>query len=283
MDSFDDLQEVLQGIEQKAKEHGLYIFESEEIAYPSVLKLDWQGEWTEYLEVAGLAKALFLYLEVERFDLEEANRAFMLTQTAKRIQRTHPAISPNDEDDESNDEDEDDWLFQRLIEQTEAWREYQQRIGYIACLWFKDGVGHYLQLEASWYNNYTTAAWKVLEDADKVSIESRRIRSKEEAATRLQQAKQLAYHPRFVDASIDEKRRYMAAQLFPKLSYSGVTSVVSLAQAVYWWEVEPEMRATKDQKALDLWAGGESIQNIATLLGMPEAKVRTAIKASQKS
>jgi hypothetical protein len=43
------------------------------------------------------------------------------------------------------------------------------------------------------------------------------------------------------------------------------------------------MRATKDQKALDLWAGGESIQNIATLLGMPEAKVRTAIKASQKS
>jgi hypothetical protein len=70
----------------------------------------------------------------------------------------------------------------------------------------------------------------------------------------------------------------MAEQLFPDNDEYDLREIVTLAQMVYWWEVEPELRAAKEQKARDLWAKGESIRNIAAILKIPEAKVKTAIE-----
>ncbi len=265
MDSFDDLQEALQAIRQRAHEHGLRIVQGPRFSAkgnnsPAV---DWEGEWMEYLEVAASVSASLLYIEADPFDLER--------ETLSLINGLKGARLPAGDNEQT-------WLSGRLMEVTNEWGGYNRRLGYLRCAWFKEGVGHYLSLKADWYVEYAEAARAALDEAENVEAEMRRVRSKEEAETRLHLASQLARHERFPDATNDDKRRYMAEQLFSDSDEYDLREIVTLAQMVYWWEVEPELRAAKEQKARDLWAKGESIRNIAAILKIPEAKVKSAIE-----
>jgi len=261
----DDLQETLQAIRQSAHGRGLRIVQGSRFSVkgnnsPAV---DWEGEWAEYLELAASVKASVMYLEAEPFDLERENLSLINGQKEARL----PA-----------GDNERLWLSERITEATEEWRRYNGRLGNIRCAWFKEGVGHYLSLKADWYIQYGDVASAALDEAESIEEEMRRVRTKEEAVVRLQMASQLARHERFPDATNDDKRRYMAEQLFPDNDEYDLREIVTLAQMVYWWEVEPELRAAKEQKARDLWAKGETIRNIAAILKMPEAKVKSAIE-----
>lgn len=265
MDTLDDLQGTLQAIRQRAQEQGLHIVQGPYFSVKgnNAPEVDWEGEWTEYLEVAASAKASLLYIEADPFDLERENLSLINGQKGAKL----PA-----------GDNERLWLSERLMEATEEWSTYNGKLGYLRCAWFKEGVGHYLTMKADWYIEYSDFVRKALDEAESVEDEMRRIRSKEEAVTRLQLASQLARHERFPEATNEDKRRYMAEQLFPDNDEYDLREIVTLAQMVYWWEVEPELRAEKEQKARDLWAKGETIRNIAAILKMPEAKVKSAIE-----
>jgi hypothetical protein len=265
MDTIDDLQETLQAIRQRAHEHGLRLVQGSRFSVkgnnsPAV---DWEGDWTEYLEVAASVAASLMYIEADPFDLERESLSLANGQKGARL----PA-----------GDNERLWLSERITEATEDWRRYNGRLGNIRCAWFKEGVGHYLSLEADWYVEYANSARAALDEAANIEGEMRRVRTREEAMARLHLASQLARHERFPDATNEDKRRYMAEQLFPDNDEYDLREVVTLAQMVYWWEVEPELRAAKEQKARDLWAKGETIRNIAAILKMPEAKVKSAIE-----
>jgi hypothetical protein len=286
MDTPNDLQQVLHAIEQQAKEQGLHIVRcTRGLPSSSSLHLAWEGEWLDYLEVARLANVSLLYVQAEPFDLEQENRSFASGDRATRLRRLQAASEEEDEEEEETvtpSVAEADWLFQRFMEQTECWRSYQHQIGSIECLWVKEGVGHGLELDTEWYDAYIDAILNVLADAEAVALADRHVRSQEEAAAHLQRARQLAQHERFPEATNEDKRLYMAKQLFPDLpeyGSMGLRSVVSLARSVYWWDVAPAQQTAKEQQVRDLWAHGESIKNIAAQLGISETKVKAAIQA----
>lgn len=102
------------------------------------------------------------------------------------------------------------------------------------------------------------------------------MKSKEDAIRIQQYADRLADHDRFPEAGNDTKREYMASQLFPDQT-SDIRSIVALARAIYWWDVEPLERVTKAERVLELRAQGYAIRNIATMVRMPESKVRAAL------
>jgi hypothetical protein len=265
MDTLDNLQGILQAIRQRALEQSLRVVQGLRFSVKgnSSPEVDWKGEWTEYLDVAASVKAPLLYLEADPFDLERENLSLMSGYRGAK----QPA-----------GENEQLWLSERVIEATEEWRKHNGQLGYLRCAWFKEGVAHYLSLKAEWYIDYGDFVKSIMVQAENVEEEMRRVRTKEEAVTRLHLASQLARHERFPEATNDDKRRYMAEQLFPDNDEYDLREIVTLAQMVYWWEVEPELRAAKELKARDLWAKGETIRNIAAILKMPEAKVKTAIE-----
>src|SRR4051812_14923090 len=109
MDTIDNLQETLQGIEQKAKEQGLYVVRCNK-GLPSSQSpnLIWQGEWAEYLEIAGLSKTILLYLQAEPFDIDAENKYWLASVTAQRVKRMRPS-SHVDVEDVEDVENEEDW------------------------------------------------------------------------------------------------------------------------------------------------------------------------------
>ncbi len=272
MSTHDDLRTVLKAMLQKAMEQGIHVVRG----YPRLLnypQVEWEREWTEYLDVAQLAGAALLYLYDDPFILERENVLKVIGQKGEVEKQRIPAL-PILEDDE------DQWLSSRLMEQTNNWSSYNQQIGHIECLWFKEGVGHHLTLDTEWYLAYNEAVERAFIESDGVEEENRRVRKKEQAVELMKRAEQLARHERFEDASSSEKRQFMAGQIFPDLALDpySLSQVVSLAEMIYWWEIEPGMRSTKIQKARDLRMRGESIKNIAAILKMSDAKVRAAIE-----
>ncbi len=267
----DDLSEILEDVENKAKETNLSIVWGVPllINYPEI---EWEGDWKEYLDLARHVGTALVYIEADKFDLERENIS-RASHSSNRLERRRRLLFPLEDSEVV-------WLVQRLMEHTGEWSKYNQKIGHVKCLWFKDSVAHKYELNSSWYLAYSDTVEKVLEEAEVVEEENRQVRTEEEAAKNLQRAGQLARHERFPDASNSEKRLFMAQQLFPDNAEDrlDLTRIVHLAEMIYWWEVEPEMRASKAQKARDLRANGESIKNIAALLKMPEAKVRAAIE-----
>lgn len=264
----DDLDVKLTVITSKAKDKGLTIVRG----YPQGLnnpELDWEGELMEYLDVAEQVRVTILYLQSDKFDLEQENNKNASEDNNVDRRRRRILFSPSDA--------ETPWLVQRLMESTEGWRQYNQSISNLECLWFKDGVGHRFAMKAPWYVAYEDAVGRAQEEAYEVEVENRQIRTTEEATKTFELARQLALHERFPDAANHEKRMFMAEQLFPDMA-EFKRRIVEIAELIYWWEVEPSERILKAQKVHELRAKGESIKNIQVLLKMSEAKVRAAIE-----
>jgi hypothetical protein len=264
----DDLRDILNRIEQKGAEQNLHVVRG----LPTIPAPEhtWQAEWIDYLETAGTANATLLYIQADPFDLDKENTLFSQTQQAIRIQQLRPTDPTQDEQEQ--------WLLERLVEQTEQWRDYNNRIGSIKCLWFVSGIGHSLTITTPWYRDYESAATRALEEAETVELENRRLRTEEAAFFLMEAAREVASHERFPEATNNEKRAYMVDQLYPGLTPQQRTEVVGLAQAIHWWDIAPAENATKEQQARDLRARGETIRNIAALLKMPETRVRAILE-----
>ncbi len=267
--SMDDLEELFVAIKEKAVEKGLRLVSVGAPVVSQAVYVGWTEEWTAYLDLANQVRASLLYIHAVPFDVKDQN-----TTTASELTFTEKRRLPLP--DEVN---ELEWLSQWLMERTQEWEKYNQKISRIDCVWFKDGVGHRLAFEAPWYQAYNDAVDKVLEETESVEQENRIFRSKEEAVKVLRLAEQLARHERFPEATNDGKRLFMAEKLFPDESLDR-RRVVQLAELIYWWEVEPTERATKAEKARALRESGENIRNIAAMLKMSEAKVRAALETN---
>src|SRR6266496_4633873 len=147
MDTFEDLEGLLQAIKKMAKEQGIHVVKGFLRTWETPV-VDWQGGWAEYLELAGLVKTPLLYLQEEPFASEQENASRIMAERPGRILRLDEELQ---------------WLSERLMEQTAEWSKYSQQIGHAVCVWCKEGVGHYLTLNTEWYLKYKDAVNEALE------------------------------------------------------------------------------------------------------------------------
>lgn len=265
----DDLSGILAEIERKAAAQNLHIVRGLPTNYKPTLA--WQGDLSDYIESAALARAAILYVRAAPFDLEKENTALSCSQQGLRVQQLR-TIDPDQNE-------QDQWLLQRLNEQTASFTAYEPQLGAIRCAWFADGISHNFNISTSWYTDYEAAASRALDESEVVEIENRRLRDEEASFFLLQAAREVASHERFPDASNNEKRAYMVDQIYPGLSPQQRTEVVGLAQAIYWWEIAPAENANREQQIRDLRSKGETIKNIAALLRIPETRVRAILES----
>lgn len=264
----DDLTGILHEIEHTAAQLNLHIVRGLPTGYKP--NLAWQGDTQSYLQTASLSKAALLYIQADPFDLDAENSAHSLTPHAVQISQLRPT--------DPTQAEQDQWLLQRLTEQTEDWRLNNGQIGSIKCAWFADGISHTLSIATAWYTDYQTAVTRAFEEAEAVEQENKRLRTEEATFFLMEAAREVASHERFPEASNNEKRAYMVDQIYPGLTPDQRAQVVSLAQVIHWWEIAPAENATKEQQARNLRARGETLKNIAAILKIPESRVKSILE-----
>jgi hypothetical protein len=175
------------------------------------------------------------------------------------------------------------WLVARIRERIAPWDDRRGEVINVSCIWIKDHVAHHWRRYAEWIFECREAIDIVLGEAEQIDQENRTLRSQDAARTLHLCATQMVHHPRFPEATSEEKREFMASQLFVDLinsdllGYRAASSIAKRAALIYWWDVEPIEKVTRVERARALHAQGESIRNIAAVLKMSEAKVRAAI------
>lgn len=271
-----ELDELSATIKQMAIDRGLIVFDD----LPDISKLSgavWKGDWPDYLDLAVHTHAPLLYLKEWRYDYDGMIEEVVEDETGPRSTLETEITAEAEAETGSGA-----WLRARLHEALTPWIAYHDHVFSVTSVWVKEGVAHHWSYEAKWYHAYRAALDAVLSEAQQVEREHRTLRSVEVARKLHDYATQLALHPRFPEATSEEKREFMASQLFPNLDsdmhgYRTAVSIAKRAVLIYWWDVEPVEKATKAERTRALRAQGESIRNIAGILKMSEAKVRAAL------
>jgi hypothetical protein len=274
----EELDTLRASIQETASAHGLTVFDGE----PDVSRLAsvaWRGDWMTFVGLAKQAGATLLYLHEDRYDPDQVI-----------LQQSHdPSLIPDESADqvtstEATSEREDKaWLYARIRERIAVWDARRNEVTGLSCIWVKDHVAHHWRCYADWIFECRDTIDAVLEEAEEISREDRVLRSQETAHKLYECAVQMAHHPRFSEASNDDKREFMAQQLFPEMASDDplgrrtAMSIAKRASLIYWWDVAPTEKVMKAQRARALYAQGDSIRNIASVLKMSDAKVRAAI------
>lgn len=273
----DGLDALYATVTQAAIDRGLVVFDD----VPDISKLSgavWKGDWPGYLDLAVQARVSLLYLKEWRYDHEG-----MIKEVLQEETRENSLLESETTSEAEAETGSGAWLRARLREAVTSWSTYQDQVFGITGVWVKESVAHHWSRDADWYPTYRAVLDAALAEAQQVEREYRTLRSTEVARKLHDYATQLAQHPRFAEATSEEKREFMATQLFPDLDSDmhGFRTAVSIAKRavlIYWWDVEPIERATKAERARALRAQGETIRNIAAVLKMSEAKVRAALE-----
>jgi hypothetical protein len=189
-----------------------------------------------------------------------------------------------DNEGDDSDDDGDGGAFRLLYSRCEeillSFRKYDGKLGQISFAWFHDGVCHSFERSTEWYEASSSALVETVDEAKRSAREQRRSRSVEESLRLHSLADQMARHHRFIEATNEAKRAYMAEQLFPEEEYAA--SIADRAVLIYWWEVEPVERVTFVEKVRHLWQQGERVSGIAAILQVSQEKVRRAVAVMEK-
>lgn len=265
-----NLEELHITISQAAIAHGLIVFHEIPAHFSFgivIMNEDWQG----FLSYAKQAGAQILYLKAFRYDPKQIIAEIDLEETENN--RRLPLVSSKYKDLTS----EREWLQKRLEEVIEPWNTRRDKISTISGLWIKDGIGHRWEIEADWFVELDQAIDAAVQSSIDVERENRKDRSQEEARRIHEFALKMVRHPRFSEATSQEKREYMASQLYPEAHRFEVRDIALRASLIYWWEFEPGEKAKTKERIKDLYSQGETIRNIAAVLKITEARVKQAI------
>ena len=260
-------------LQQCATERDLTLFQgmpgTDDEELDSLSVAEWNGDVVGFLDVAKAVGVTLIYVEQKIFAYGDA--------LIEPVRVESPSFDPNMP---TNQQDESAvWMYERLQERT---RDYARRDGEtrsVQCAWTKDGILHRYTSRPDWFDEFTRLVTAVEIEAEFIDRENQIALSTEDAKRVKRLADELARHPRFTEANSEAKRRFMAEQLFP--DEPGLYSVVSLAELVYWWDVQPVERATKAQRVRELYDSGMSVTAIGGVLNLSTAKVRALLAQTE--
>ena len=270
MDKLDQLSET---IAAHAAAHGLIVCRDDIMLdvdhSPTVLF----ESWKDLVELAIKMDAKLLYIATFGADAEES------WQRATKRAGLYEDVNFTDDTDERRPayRQREQWLVEQLNELRASIQQREDDAVTLKAIWMRDGVAHVYFEQADWWEEQEEYIGKLIEELTDVRDEARILRSDEESAIIKECAETLVHHERFSEATNENKREYMAAQLFPDQSPLAIRNIISLAQAIYWWDIEPAERATKGERIRELRSLGFSIRHIASMLRMPESQVREAL------
>lgn len=281
-ESFETLPERLRTV---ARDYGLIPID----ALPSMAPLPtvlWPGDWHSFLACARDVPVRLLYIAQEQYDPE--NVADELLRDLGLSERATP-MEEEEADQLDSDQQRIRWVRERLHEQLRPWEPHIGTASRLTASWVHQSIQHLWMQWAPWSADIDDAIDALTDEIRQVEQEHQTIRSAAAAHALHTAATEMAHHPHFSDAASEEKREFMASQLFAHsnvLTLLGSRAPLLIARRavlIYWWEVEVAEKVTKHERAKQLHAQGESIRNIAAILKLSEAKVRAAIFAEASS
>ena len=270
----DELREMAVEIKKGASERGLVLFpgiprwqtENERTHYPEVT---WQGTWHQFLDLAARVGAKILYLVTLNFNFDSDLRSTL---------EADDYFDEPEFDADGNRNDRFWWAYQRLFERVSDWRPHDSKVLGIECWWLADGVVHEWDIQTEWFNEYARLIADIKRELSEAEMSEQRLRSTAATERLYGLGRELAGHERFPEASNEAKRQFMAEQFFPAETAVDQERIAEKASLIYWWDVGPAEHARKVERAQDMYErGGETIRHIATVLHLPEAKVREIV------
>lgn len=229
----------------------------------------WTGDVVGFLDVAKAAGIVLAYTEYDVLDYRG--------RLVEVVRDEAPLFDP---DDKTTDQDKSAlWLYERLRERTSKHEQRDGKPCSVQCVWVKEGIHHRFGSRADWYEDFLVTLADVADEAERIDRENRLMLDAAESKRINDLAEQLALHPRYAEANSDAKRRYVAEQLFPNEEEIG--AIVSLADMIYWWDVEPRERATAAKKVRDLYDSGMTQIAISGVLNLSIDKVRKLLAQTE--
>ena len=281
-----ELTEQFEALKQKANEKGLPIFlgipeHNRSVAY-------WKGGWSSFIEVAAQAESRVLYVEKVRFEAfdssDDESRVFsnlsQIYEEKKRLERQGQMSLRPHERVRIETDIRDEISVAPIMAKLANWQEHKGEVVSLRCVWFKEAIAHEWYSTAKWVENWQLAVRQAVVETQEELQSQQKASAQKDMLVLNDYARQMAQHDRFIDAKSDAKREFMAQQIFPHENEDNRRRIVHLASLHYWWSVEPEEAAAKDEKARQLHQRGETLASIAAALDISTAKVKRAIQSS---
>ncbi len=264
-----ELDKLYSQIRQAATERELIVVGN----MPRVFELpgmEWEDNWISFLDCANQAQVNLLYLKEWRYAPEEI---------IEEVIRDEIGPLYGFDNNKSADADVDGgetqtYLRARFREVIAPWNVHSGEVLEISSVWIRDGVVHHWRREADWEHHHRETLELAIAEAKQAGQENHRLRTEAEAHELSKRALHMAQHPRFTEATNQDKRTFMANQLFPGIDQWTARHIANQATLIYWWDMEPTERAEVAQRVVALRAQGRSFSSIAAELKISEAKVK---------
>jgi hypothetical protein len=262
----DVLKQIAEQYKADARARGLLVF-------PDAPRLEtvavWQGDWNSYLDFAIEAQARILYLLSLEYSVEDA-----IEDACREVGCVGGPILPNHFSARQ-------LLSERIRERLSDAEQYEGLTASFSAWWICNGVAHAYTEFADWCDEYEENIVSIAEELWPEVQEERKDEKAEVSKRLYEYAEQMARHERFAEAKSEEKRKYMARQLFPDEEEISHGRIAEIASLFHWWYIEPGERVSKAEKACALYQKGESYKSIAIFLNMSEAAVKKAIETNK--
>lgn len=263
-----------------ARQNGLCVCREELFGQVDRLSVDHTGSWQECVDQARGAGASIIYVHADSADIDAllvpiAERAHLLVEESNGV--VHYAYEDVGLDDE---EDQDvrkvsmaiiDWLESKQSELSNELGELET----LLVLWARDGITHtWSAIARRWEDRLTV----IRAESDPLLAQFAQIYEAMpgySASRHDGQARQLAEHPRFRDATSEAKRIYLASRLFD-VDEQDARSIAERATLIHWYDIAPMQSKAQREAVQSLKNEGFSVRAIAQQLGITEAKVRSS-------
>ncbi|MGI8477321.1 MAG: hypothetical protein ACR2OO_13260 [Thermomicrobiales bacterium] len=283
-----DLTPILTTIKQTADRLGLVVLSGTPYGPITESGLSCDGDWQTFLDVAVRAGVAILNVDARPYDPD----AFTL------YSKTFVKLPDWEDDAPLRLQDAQEAVGKNVRHAIRKWDRHAKSLGQIHLMWLHAGVAHDWERQTSWMDDCEDKTLDVVSEALEGYLEEPIVPkaqpkpSEQEIAIskRIHElAIDLARHPRFTDAASDQKRQFMAEQLYgnqlPELEGSNRPAAYRIAERAvlaYWWAIGPEEQLKLTERALDLATSGEPKRRIAAILRISEARVEQLLAAAKR-
>jgi hypothetical protein len=125
-----------------------------------------------------------------------------------------------------------------------------------------------------------SAMLEVSEQQERQAVEQESSRDDAESKRIQALGEQLARHARYAEADSEARLRFVAQQLFPK--EDDITGIVTHAEMLYWWDVEPKEREQTAKKVRKLYDSCVTMHEIAGRLNMSAERASKLVAQTEK-
>lgn len=237
--------------------------------------------WQEFIQLAAELERKVIYFRAIEASIGDAIHAIEEAQqgrTSSAAESEQPARPPTSNESAALLELPAVEMVATALPLTRA---HDGKIKRIFLVWVLDGVQHLGSHQTDWAEDVDAELDELIARISWAQNSLREDRRSARDARIDEFAEMLARHPRWQEATNDERRLFLAKEILPKTDSRLLDATIKQAAVYAWWHIEPQRRAEHASKVRELMAKGYGKSRISLELGISENRAAALILEAQ--